>query len=67
MPDWTSRRTDIGGPDTMWAYPFNFSGDVPYHNITLDFVLEYPEMGENVTINQVMDISQAPLGAYTYV
>jgi tyrosinase len=50
----------------MGAYPFNYFGDVPYHNVTLDFVLEYPEMGANVTIRQVMDIFEAPLGPYVY-
>ncbi|KAI8189045.1 N-acetyl-6-hydroxytryptophan oxidase ivoB [Colletotrichum sp. SAR 10_75] len=33
--DWPARKMDIGGPDVIWAYPFNFFGDVAYENITL--------------------------------
>ncbi|KAF4834376.1 Tyrosinase-like protein orsC [Colletotrichum tropicale] len=35
--DWPARKMDIGGPDIIWAYPFNFFGDVAYENITLQY------------------------------
>ena len=44
----------------MWAYPFNFFGDVPYTNITLNTWLDFWELlpsGERyVKIADVMDI-----------
>ncbi|KAI3554656.1 hypothetical protein CABS02_05137 [Colletotrichum abscissum] len=44
--DWPARKTAIGGPDTMFAYPFNFFGDVPYENNTLQYLLKYPNFGQ---------------------
>lgn len=55
--DWNTRKSDIGGPDTQWAYPFNFFGDIPYRNVTLDFVMNFGEFG-NTKIGDDMDIQQ---------
>ena len=49
----------------MWAYPYNYWGDIPYNNITLDFKLSYPGLAPNVTIRDVMDITAGKL-CYTY-
>jgi tyrosinase len=35
------RSKDIGGPDTMWAYPYNYFDDIPYKNITLQRALNF--------------------------
>jgi tyrosinase len=52
----------------MWAYPFNFMGDIPYTNITVDTQLEFaqllPKEG-NITIRDTMDIL-AKRFCYTY-
>lgn len=54
----------------MWAYPYNYFGDIPYANVTLDFVLAYgvegASLGANVTIGQVMDISAGTVSNYSY-
>jgi len=42
----------------MWAYPFNFFGDIPYANVTLDWVLEYGALAPNRTVRSVMDARQ---------
>lgn len=65
ITDWPNRASDIGGPDTMWAYPYNFVVDPPYKNITLDFQLAYGRLGATVNISQVMDITSGVL-CYTY-
>jgi tyrosinase len=62
--DWADRKSDVGGPDTMWAYPFNFFGDVPYTNITLGFQLNYPGMAPSLNISAVMDIQSGPFCYY---
>lgn len=59
------RVQDMTGPDTMWAYPFNFFGDVPYTNITLETLLDFKGLlgsssaDRYVKIKDVMD-SQGP-------
>ncbi|KAK0610707.1 hypothetical protein B0T17DRAFT_621167 [Bombardia bombarda] len=63
--DWAVRKTDMGGPDTMWAYPYNYFGDIPYRNITLEDDLVYPLMANNIKIKETMDISAGPL-CYKY-
>ncbi|KAI0178378.1 hypothetical protein BJ166DRAFT_49020 [Pestalotiopsis sp. NC0098] len=63
--DWPNRSTDIGGPDTMWAYPYNFFGDIPYENITLDYQLVYGELGTTLSVSEVMDLEAGAL-CYTY-
>ncbi|KAH7031367.1 uncharacterized protein B0I36DRAFT_122126 [Microdochium trichocladiopsis] len=69
MQNWPARKSDIGGPDTMWGGPFNvinpYVGTIPYKNITLDFALEYPLMAPTVKIRDVMDVS-APNLCYKY-
>ncbi|KAB5518049.1 hypothetical protein GE09DRAFT_978746, partial [Coniochaeta sp. 2T2.1] len=62
---WPARKTDIGGPDTMWAYPYNYFGDIPYKNVTLNTPLNYPLMGGTIKIDDVMDIRGGDL-CYTY-
>ncbi|RDW63562.1 hypothetical protein BP6252_11107 [Coleophoma cylindrospora] len=66
--NWTVRKAEITGPDTMWAYPYNYFGDVPYKNITLAFELAYGQLGETVNISQVMDTTNMPcdVNSYTY-
>lgn len=59
--DFEVRRADMGGPDTMFAYPWDFFGEVPYENITLETELEYKGLMENVKISEVMDIHSANL------
>ncbi|ORY55906.1 uncharacterized protein BCR38DRAFT_528749 [Pseudomassariella vexata] len=63
--DWETRKTDIGGPDTMWAYPYNYNGDIPYKNITLDTLIAFPHVAETIPIRDVMDIQGGHL-CYTY-
>lgn len=54
--DFEARRADMGGPDTMFAFPWDFFGEVPYENITLETELEYKGLMGNVKISEVMDI-----------
>ncbi|KAH6648602.1 hypothetical protein BKA67DRAFT_575316 [Truncatella angustata] len=63
--DWATRRFDIGGPDTQWAYPFNFFGDIPYKNVTLEFVMDFGQIGNSTKIKEVMDTQQQL--CYTYI
>ncbi|KAH7020701.1 uncharacterized protein B0I36DRAFT_296087 [Microdochium trichocladiopsis] len=53
--DWNKRKNAIGGPDVNFAYPFNFFGDIPYKNVTLDTPLDYPFFGKSIKIRDVMD------------
>ncbi|KAK6856728.1 Tyrosinase-like protein orsC [Apiospora arundinis] len=43
--DWETRKSDIGGPDTQWAYPYNYFGDKPYKNVTLETPLHFGQIG----------------------
>ncbi|KAI0024292.1 Di-copper centre-containing protein [Xylariomycetidae sp. FL0641] len=63
--DWSARRSDIGGPDTQWAYPYNYFGDRPYTNITLDFEMDFGQIGGKVKVGSVMDIQGGPF-CYKY-
>jgi tyrosinase len=66
--DWPARKTDIAGPDVQFAYPWNFFGDIPYSNVTLDYEMDFMELlgtKRFVTIGEVMDIT-APGLCYTY-
>ncbi|KAH7142057.1 hypothetical protein EDB81DRAFT_843507 [Dactylonectria macrodidyma] len=66
--DWPARRSDIGGPDTQYAYPFNFFGDRDYQNITLDYVMDFSSLilgRQYVTVKEVMD-TQGGRFCYTY-
>lgn len=49
----------------MWAYPYNLFGDIPYENITLEYQLQYGEMGAVLNISEVMDIEAGTL-CYVY-
>ncbi|OWP03182.1 hypothetical protein B2J93_7208 [Marssonina coronariae] len=64
--NWTVRKDEITGPDVEWAYPWNYFGDIPYNNITLDTPLEFGPFAQNITVRTVMDISSYSLG-YEYI
>lgn len=64
----SKRKTDISGPDTQFAYPFDFFGEIPYKNITLNYNMFFGNLTSGATwvpIKNVMDISAGPL-CYTY-
>lgn len=66
--DPSKRETDISGPDTQFAYPFDFFGEIPYKNITLNYNMFFGNLTPGTTwvpIKNVMDISAGPL-CYTY-
>lgn len=49
----------------MFAYPFNFNGDVPYTNITLNTVLNYQQLlGDSVV--QIKDVMDTRKGRFCY-
>jgi len=57
--NWQSRKEEITGPDTQFAYPWDFYGPVPYKNVTLDSRLDLGalvgEGGRYRTVREVMD------------
>ena len=61
--DFTNRVADMTGPDTMFAYPWDFFGPVPYTNITLNTLLDFKGLlgpkptDRYVEIKDVMDIA----------
>ncbi|CAM1501037.1 Fc.00g101990.m01.CDS01 [Cosmosporella sp. VM-42] len=66
--DWPARRSDIGGPDTQFAYPYNFFGDKPYQNITLEYQMDFQKLipgKQYIKVRDVMDIQGGEL-CYTY-
>ncbi|KAK8050349.1 hypothetical protein PG994_012079 [Apiospora phragmitis] len=64
--DWHARKADIGGPDTQFAYPYNYFGASPaYKNVTLDFEMNLGEIGGMKKINQAMDTVGGEF-CYTY-
>ena len=63
--NWDVRKAEISGPDTMYAYPFNYFANLPYQNITLESELQYPLMAEGIKIADVMDTRAGPL-CYRY-
>jgi tyrosinase len=66
--NWSARKNDIAGPDTQFAYPWNFFGDIPYQNITLDYQMDFVQLlapGRYIKIREVMDIT-SPALCYTY-
>ncbi|KAH8895481.1 Di-copper centre-containing protein [Thozetella sp. PMI_491] len=63
LNDWNTRKTDIGGPDTEWAYPFNYFGDIPYENVTLSTPLSYSPLSSDIEISKTMDFTTY---CYTY-
>lgn len=64
-PDWPARNTSIGGPDTEWAYPYNYFGDIPYENVTLDTPLHFGEVADSIKIADVMD-TESEILCYRY-
>jgi tyrosinase len=57
------RKTEMTGPDTPYAYPFNFFGDVPYKNVTLNTPLYFKPLSSDIIVKDTMDT--AALG-YVY-
>ncbi|KAL6885814.1 Di-copper centre-containing protein [Trichoderma evansii] len=57
--DWPNRKYDISGPNTSYAYPYDFFGPKPYHNITLDYSMDFQGLlatkGQIRTIGDAMD------------
>ncbi|QKD48684.2 uncharacterized protein FOBCDRAFT_127941 [Fusarium oxysporum Fo47] len=66
--DWPARKSDISGPDTQYAYPYNFFGDKEYKNITLAYVMGFGNLlpgRRYVTVEEAMD-TQGERLCYTY-
>ncbi|PNP78497.1 hypothetical protein FNYG_08127 [Fusarium nygamai] len=66
--DWPARKSDIGGPDTQYAYPYNFFGDKEYKNITLAYVMDFRNLLPDrryITVEEAMD-TQGERLCYTY-
>ncbi|KAM7194203.1 hypothetical protein V8F33_007349 [Rhypophila sp. PSN 637] len=64
--NWPARKSEIAGPDTMFAYPFDWFGPVPYQNVTLNSDLNFPGLGNTIKISDVMD-TQDKILCYKYV
>ncbi|KAK6222866.1 hypothetical protein LQW54_000676 [Pestalotiopsis sp. IQ-011] len=64
--DWQKRKSEIAGPDTQFAYPFDFFGEIPYTNITLDYEMDFSPLGPNRKVSEVMDPQAGPL-CYLYL
>ncbi|KAG9497468.1 hypothetical protein J7337_010329 [Fusarium musae] len=66
--DWPARKSDISGPDTQYAYPYDFFGDKKYKNITLAYVMDFGNLLPDrryITVEEAMDTQGERLG-YTY-
>ncbi|KAH7254325.1 uncharacterized protein BKA55DRAFT_593890 [Fusarium redolens] len=66
--DWPARKSDISGPDTQYAYPYDFFGDKEYKNITLAYVMDFGNLlpgRRYVTVEEAMD-TQGERLCYTY-
>ncbi|KAK8055239.1 hypothetical protein PG993_000466 [Apiospora rasikravindrae] len=64
--DWDARKADIGGPDTQFAYPYNYFGASPaYKNVTLDYEMNLGQIGGMKKISQAMDTMGGEF-CYTY-
>jgi tyrosinase len=63
--DWDVRKTEVGGPDTAGAYPYNFFGDIAYKNVTLDYQLDMGGIAGNISISEIMDTTNGIL-CYVY-
>ncbi|CCT73062.1 related to monophenol monooxygenase [Fusarium fujikuroi IMI 58289] len=64
--DWPARKSDISGPDTQYAYPYDFFGDKAYKNITLAYVMDFGNLLPDrryVTVEEAMDTRRL---CYTY-
>lgn len=66
IAEWSRRKGDITGPDTMFAYPYNFNGDIPYKNITLDTVLNYRELLPTSRPVKIKDVMDTESGRFCY-
>lgn len=64
--DWPARNSSIGGPNTQYAYPYNFFGDIPYQNITLETPLQFGEEADAIVVGDVMDTETELMGCYIY-
>lgn len=49
----------------MYGYPFDFTGGVDYQNITLDTVLQFDNLTDDIAIRETMDIYSSPW-CYSY-
>lgn len=61
---WGQRKKAFEGPDTMFAYPWEFYGEVPYKNITSDFVLDFKGLlgsTKTVKVSDLLDIGSSNL------
>ncbi|KAH7055899.1 hypothetical protein B0J12DRAFT_656094 [Macrophomina phaseolina] len=65
--DLETRIKDISGPDTQFAYPFDFYGETAYQNITLDYQMHVGSLSNSswVRVRDVMDIQGGVL-CYDY-
>lgn len=63
--DWPARNFTVDGPDTQWAYPYNYFGDIPYENITLATPLHFGALADSITVGDVMDTEAGQL-CYRY-
>jgi tyrosinase len=50
----------------MYAYPYNYNGDIPYKNITLETLVAFPAVADTIPISEVMDTQGGHL-CYTFV
>lgn len=59
LVDWPNRKYDISGPNTSYAYPYDFFGPKPYHNITRDYPMDFQGLlttkGQIRTTGDAMD------------
>ncbi|KAF4950550.1 hypothetical protein FGADI_8109 [Fusarium gaditjirri] len=64
--EWSARKSDIGGPDTQYAYPYEFFGEKEYKNITLAYAMDFKNLlpgRRYVTVEEAMDTQGL---CYTY-
>lgn len=53
---WKTRKEEIAGPDTQFTYPFDFFGtNAPYKNVTLDYVMDFGPLRDNLKVRDAMD------------
>ena len=50
---------------SQWAYPYNYFGDIPYKNVTLETPLHFEQIGGTLKIADMMDIHGGPF-CYEY-
>lgn len=66
--DWPTRRSDISGPENQLAHPFNFFGDLPCKNITLEYEMDLLNLMPDQRYIKIRDIMDTKCGelCYTY-